>query len=54
MYYSSIDKIYYGFLVSSGLEGGKCLRSLGLGVVVPSPTCSQGDRDSKLLRGASW
>ena len=48
------DTQSYCFFVSSCLGGGKCLRLSGLGVVVPSPTCSQGDRDSKLLRREDW
>jgi hypothetical protein len=49
-----IDRLKYNtqiiyFLISSGFGGGRCLSSSGLRALVPSPFCSHGDRDSKLL-----
>lgn len=43
-------RLPYCFFASSFLGGGgRGLRLSGLGAGAPSPTCSQGDRDSKLL-----
>lgn len=39
----------YHFFSSAGGGGGKGLNSSGLRGSTPSPTCSQGDSDSKLL-----
>ena len=44
---TSDSQVY--FFTSSGFGGGNGFKLAGLGVCLPSPICSHGERDSKLL-----